>query len=223
MGAPVTAGTLAGSTSGSWASKHKKPPAATSRASVDTPGSYDSHTSADRRGVRRSSSGTISATARSSSSRSASPAVRDSSVGEARRREPAVVCQQPPVVGSTQFGGRRRSRPRSRRDYRNRGKGIASPDQPRVPKQSCRAQPAHAWMRAIATARQVCWAADSEQAQSRVAWARAVPRDRCDLDHTVVAPPGVAVISSLPANALLPIVRSGSQDWLEVASQECCK
>ena len=31
---------------------------------------------------------------------------------EARRREPAVVCQQPPVVGSTQFGGRRRSRPR---------------------------------------------------------------------------------------------------------------
>ena len=31
---------------------------------------------------------------------------------------------------------------------------------------------------AIATARQVCWAADSEQAQSRLAWARAVPRDR---------------------------------------------
>jgi hypothetical protein len=31
---------------------------------------------------------------------------------EVRRRESAVVCQQPPVVGSTQFGGRRRSRPR---------------------------------------------------------------------------------------------------------------
>ena len=49
-----------------------------------------------------------------------------------------------------------------------------------------------AWMSAIATARQVCWAADSEQAQSRLTWARAVPRDRCDLDHTVVAWPGVA-------------------------------
>ncbi len=61
-------------------------------------------------------------------------------------------------------------------------------------------------MSAIATARQVCWGANSQQAQSRVAWARAVPRDRCDLDHTVVAWPGVAVISSLPAHALLPIV-----------------
>ena len=97
--------------------------------------------------------------------------------GEARRREPAVVCQQPPVVGSTQLGGHRRSRPRSRRDYRNRGKGIARPEQPREPKQSQRAQCPHAWMSAIATARQVCWAADSEQARSRVAWARAVPRD----------------------------------------------
>ena len=63
----------------------------------------------------------------------------------------------------------------------------------------------------IATARQVCWAADSEQAQSRVAWARAVPRDRCDLDHPVVAWPGLAVIPSPPAHALLPIVRSGTR------------
>jgi hypothetical protein len=30
---------------------------------------------------------------------------------EAPRREPATVCQQPPVVGSTQFGNRRHSRP----------------------------------------------------------------------------------------------------------------
>ena len=62
---------------------------------------------------------------RSSSARSASPAVRDSSVREARRREPAVVCQQPSVVRSPQFGGRRRSRPRGRRDYRNRGEAQA--------------------------------------------------------------------------------------------------
>ena len=57
----------------------------------------------------------------------------------------------------------------------------------------------------------VCWAADSEQAQSRLASARAVPRDRCDLDHPVVASPGVAVISSPPALALLPIVLGASQ------------
>ena len=66
---------------------------------------------------------------------------------------------------------------------------------------------------AIATARQVCGAADSEQAQSRAAWARAGPRDRCDLDHPFVTWPGGAVISSLPAHALLPIVvheRDGS-------------
>ena len=49
------------------------------------------------------------------------------SVGEARRREPAVVCQQPSVVRSPQFGDRRRSRPRGRRDYRNRGKAITRP------------------------------------------------------------------------------------------------
>ena len=45
---------------------------------------------------------------------------------EARRREPAVVCQQPPVVGSTQFGGRQQSRPRSRPDCRNRGVAVAT-------------------------------------------------------------------------------------------------
>ena len=43
-----------------------------------------------------------------------------SCVGEARRRELAVVCQQPPVVRSPQFGDRRRSRP----------PGPARPSQP---------------------------------------------------------------------------------------------
>ena len=92
-----------------------------------------------------------------------------------------------------------------------RGKGIARPEQPREPKQSWRAQCPRAWMSAIATARQVCWAADSEQAQSRVAWARAVPRDaatsitRPSLGHAL------AVISSLPAHTLLPIVHSTSR------------
>ena len=73
----------------------------------------------------------------------------DSSVREARRREPAVVCQKPPVVRSGQFGDGRRSRPRTRRGYRNRGKGIARPEQPREPKRSWRAQSPHAWMSAL--------------------------------------------------------------------------
>jgi hypothetical protein len=38
--------------------------------------------------------------------------VRDSSVGEARRGESAVVCQQPPVLRSPQLGNRRWSRAR---------------------------------------------------------------------------------------------------------------
>ncbi len=38
---------------------------------------------------------------------------------EARRREPAVVCQQPFVVRRPKFRDGRRSRPRGRRDYRN--------------------------------------------------------------------------------------------------------
>jgi hypothetical protein len=60
-------------------------------------------------------------------------------------------------------------------DERVRGKGIARPERPREPKQSWRAQAPHAWMWAVATARQVCWAADSEQALSRLAWVPAVP------------------------------------------------
>ena len=50
-------------------------------------------------------------------------------------------------VGSTQFGGRRRSRPLVRRDCRNRGIARAPPEQAGEPKQSCRAQAACAWMR----------------------------------------------------------------------------
>ena len=62
------------------------------------------HKSAGRSQSRTSSSGWTSATARSSSLRSPLPMLRDSSAGGARRREPAVVCQQPPVVRSAQFG-----------------------------------------------------------------------------------------------------------------------
>ena len=114
------------------------------------------------------------------------------------------------VAGSHDHAGRR--------DYRNRGKGIAgsrpsgrslSGNAIVAPGAQLGAGAPLSW--AIATARQVCWAADSEQAQSRFAWARTVPRYRRDLGHAVVAWPGVAVISSLPAHALLPIVRSGSE------------
>ena len=128
--------------------------------------------------------------------------------GAATRRSCATSAD---FVGGHQSPDLRRPRGTVRSCDRMRGKGIARPEKPREPKQSCRAQTAHAWMWAIATVRQVCWAAESEQAQSRVAWARAVPRDRCDLGHPVVAWPGEAVISSLPAHALLPIVHSSSE------------
>ena len=45
-----------------------------------------------------------------------------------RVREPAVGWQQPPVVRSAQLGDRGRSRPRGRRDYRNRGEAQARLD-----------------------------------------------------------------------------------------------
>jgi hypothetical protein len=196
MVARVAPGTLAGSRSGSWAGIHKE----AARGDFSRLGRH-------RRVLRRahlcrpsrswtSSSGTISATARTSSSRSASPAVRDSSVREARRREPAVVCQQPSVGRSPQLGDRRRSRPPGRRDYRNRAKGIARPElAARAEAVVARSVPARLDVGDCDSA-PGCWAVDSEQAQSRVAWAPAGPRDRRDLDHPVVAWRGVAVISS---------------------------
>jgi hypothetical protein len=59
---------------------------------------------------------------------------------------------------------------------RIRGKGMARPEEPREPKQSWRAQTAHAWMWAIATTFRVSWRADVEQARSRLAWAWTVSR-----------------------------------------------
>jgi hypothetical protein len=53
---------------------------------------------------------------------------------------------EPSVVRSLQFRDRRGSRQRSRRDYRNRGKGISRPEQPRELKQSRRAQALDAWI-----------------------------------------------------------------------------
>ena len=41
--------------------------------------------------------------------------------GKLGRRQPAVVCQQPPIVGRVQLGDRRRAWSRDRRDYRDRG------------------------------------------------------------------------------------------------------
>jgi hypothetical protein len=50
---------------------------------------------------------------------------RNPPLGKAGRPEPAVSCQQPPVVRNTQFGDRQRSPPHGRRHHRNRGKGLA--------------------------------------------------------------------------------------------------
>jgi hypothetical protein len=49
---------------------------------------------------------------------------RDSSPRKARRRERPVVRQQPPVVPSAQFGDRRQSPPRGRRNCCNRGEPV---------------------------------------------------------------------------------------------------
>ena len=143
---------------------------------------------------------------------------RQGSRQRADRRTIAMPRQQqrrrataPRGFGSETFSRLLRAEGVARSHDCRRGKGIARPEQTREPKQSWRAQAAHAWMWAIATARQVCWAVDSEQAQSRVAWPRAGPGDHRDLDHPVVAWPGVAVISPLPARALLPIVHLSSE------------
>ena len=55
-------------------------------------------------------------------------------------REPAVGWQQPPVVRSAQLGDRGRSRPRGRRDYRNRGIAAARFERARQRKHSRRAE-----------------------------------------------------------------------------------
>src|ERR1039458_5270137 len=121
MGAPVTSGTLAGSTSGFWDSIHKEaassdisrfgrhPPVERLAQNVPTVAESDVVVGHDFRN-RENQQKEIGLTG-------AARFVR----WEVLRREPAVVCQQPPVVRSTQFGDRQSSRPRGRPDYRNRG------------------------------------------------------------------------------------------------------
>ena len=112
MGARVASGTLAGSTSGSSASIHEKAARSDfSRVRRHPRVVRFAHLCRRSRG-RTSSSG---ATPQPNEKQQSEIGV----VGrarfvrrEARRRESAVVCQQPPGAGSTQFGGRRRSRPR---------------------------------------------------------------------------------------------------------------
>ena len=135
-----------------------------------------------------------------------------------RTRGPAGVCQQPPVVASAQFGGRRQSR---------------RPGPTRLPQPWQR----HRRLAAVGTialrqcdrraggavrGRRTAELGDCDSAPgllggrfraSTITFCVGVHRAevRRDLGHAVVAWPGVAVISSLPAHALLPIVRSGSE------------
>jgi hypothetical protein len=127
MVAPVASGTLAGSPSVSWASIHKEaahsdfsrfrrhPPGRMARTTLTTVAESDIVVGHDFRNREKQQLG---------DRRHRGCEIR-SSVRERRRREPAVVCQQPSVVRSPQFGDRRRSQPRGRRDYRNRGKALA--------------------------------------------------------------------------------------------------
>ena len=213
MGAPVASGTLAGSISGSWDSIHKEAagggfsrfrrhPRVVRLAQLSRPSRS-----------RTSSSGTISATARSRRRRSASPAVRDSSVRETRRREPAVVCQQPSVVRSPQFGDHRRSRPRGRRDYRNRGIAI-TPTSARarsLPVETNR--PVKAVLAAQLKpdgSRSRLLSHRSRASTDAALHRHAGPADgRHGPRSAAAASPGEAVASSPRARALLQLVRSG--------------
>ena len=108
MGAPVASGTLAGSTSGSWVSNHKEAAGSDCSRLRRHPRVVGLATVAESDIV----AGHDSATEREAAERDRRRRRREiRPAGEARRREPAVV-EQPPVVRSTQFGGRRRSRPR---------------------------------------------------------------------------------------------------------------
>ena len=123
------------------------------------------------------------------------------------------------AIGSALGGHRHRPHQRCAGD-RVRGKGIARPEQPREPKQSWRAQSRTPGCRDCDSATGLL-GGRFRASTITYAWSRAVPRDRCDLDHTVVAWPGVAVISSLPAHALLlssgasapPRVANPSASW----------
>ena len=117
-GRPSRRWDLAGSRSGSWARIRK------GAASSDLP-RFRRHPPGlaqlcRRRGGRTSSSGTTSKPRKQQREFGVTSVARFV-LGEERPSELPVVRQQPPVVGSTQFGGRRQSRPRSRRDHRNRG------------------------------------------------------------------------------------------------------
>jgi hypothetical protein len=93
------------------------------------------------------------------------------------RRDAASPRRQSAAVGlrSPQFGDRRRSRPRGRRDYRNGGKTLVrSRGLVAVPAGRLRQRP------------RVCWYADSEQARSHLAGTGRI-EGRCDLDHRAVA------------------------------------
>jgi hypothetical protein len=130
-----------------------------------------------------------------------------------------IVGRWAPVVASSQLGDRGRSPPRGRRGYRNRGKGIARPEQPREPKQSWRAQTGHAWMWAIAAGHRVRWIANPEQARSRPCVGTDRTDDRRNPDHRTVASPGGAVISSSPVHPLLRLVRTGSEVCVEARAR----
>src|SRR5947207_15215081 len=106
MVAPVASGTLAGSTSGSWASIRKQaassrllalpstPSGPTTRTTLSTVAESDIIVGHDFRKPREKQKLEIGVTGGARFV-----------VGEARGRESAVVCQQPSVLRCPQFGG----------------------------------------------------------------------------------------------------------------------
>ena len=104
----------------------RTPPAATSRVSVDTPGSYDSHNSLDRRAVghRRRARLPQPREAAARDRRHQRCEVRPSARLDAA--SPRSSASSPRLYAAHNPGDRRRSRPRVRRGHRNRGKRHAA-------------------------------------------------------------------------------------------------
>ena len=125
------------------------------------------------------------------------------------REAPGGASRCLPLEASVRCGWRESSKRSSASvgaDAPFRGKGIARPEQPQEPKQSCRAQAPHALDVADCDSAP-SWLGGRLRARTTTS---CVGMDRIeggrDLDHRAVAWFGLAVISSLPARSLLPIV-----------------
>ena len=209
MGAPVASGTLAGSTSGSSGSIHKKPPQRP-LAPPSTLRSYDSHNLCRPREVGHRRRARLRHRARCSQ-------------GDRRHR----CCEIRPA------GKRGRARCRSsvssagcgERTIR-RSAAVKTTGPNRLSEPFCEsAARVGAMVEAVVPRRgrarldvcsaagpRVCSPANSQRSRSGSCVGTERIQSCCDLDHPAVAWPGGAIVSWLPAHALLQIVQRDNAD-----------